>query len=247
MSDEMRDVRETLGAPQEDTFLSDEARRREAQKRAAEAGEDTLDMEVGDTLEVGDELDLSAQAPEVIRPPEPEVTRPPGEIAVSLHREQGEREFVTLTVDGEERARAFVDEIDPEVLKRAQATTDVRQQAAILWPDPPQAPAGEVSAAEGLKQQMVTANGTAYLIFRHENVPDAASDVWKAGIDVKTAGGDAPTELRVLLPIAVGSFTGAPAALLAARERFGEGDYVAIPRRNITAKTWKKQVVDKWA
>lgn len=238
MSDEMRDVRETLGAPQDDTFLSDEARRREAQKHAAEVGADTLD------LEVGDELDLSAQ------PATPREAVPAGEhqpvVALRIHLEEGERDCITLTVDGEERARAFLDEIPPEVLEQAKVTADPREQARLIWPDPPQAPAGEVSAAEGLKQQMEKASGTSYVIFEHVDPPADSGDRWQDGIRVKSVGADGATELRALTPVAVGSFTGAPAALLAARERFGAGDYVAIPLRNVTAKSWRKATVDKW-
>jgi hypothetical protein len=221
-----------------------EERRLAAQEAAREQGAQTLD------LELGEELDLSP-APAA---PKIEV------LYYSGDAEAGDA--LILKVGGEERARVAVSDVDPDVLAQAKAEPDPRRQAALLWPEPPaqskadpdpgpagdaDAKPGDVSAAEGLKAQMAAAEGeqkgTAYVIFRHGVTTEPAAAA--SAVQVKDLAGGT-TELESLAPIASGRFTGAPAALVAAREEFGEGEYAAIPLRNITVKAWKRVEQPRW-
>lgn len=211
-----------------------EAARQRAQEAARESGAPVLD------LDVGDELDLNVS------------TEAAPEIQVNRVAAPGERDYLTLMVGGEERARTFCDEIAPEVFEAAAAESDPRKQAALIWPAEPGQPdagsvqPGEQTAAEGLAEQVEKASGTVYVLFRHGvTLADLPGPMWEAGIAVKLLGGG-EQELEPLSPIGVGRFAGAPAALLACRERFGEGDYAAIPLRNITVKAWKQEQVAKW-
>jgi hypothetical protein len=126
---------------------------------------------------------------------------------------------------------------------------DVTKGDGAAPADPGAVQPGEQSAAEGLAEQMEKASGTVYVLFAHGVMVAAGSqeDAPKRhdAITVKALGGE-EAKLEAMMPIGFGRYTGAPAALLACREKFGEGEYAAIPLRNITVKAWKREQVAKW-
>lgn len=145
------------------------------------------------------------------------------------------------------------DELDLNVKGggRPDAPAEVGRQA----PEEPAVEVAEVSAAEGLATQMAAADadkGTVYVIFAHKFLLapeelDRLPEIIEEVIDVKILTGGGVDKLGPLAPIWMGRYSGATAALLDARKRFGAGDYGAIPLRNITVKEWRVEKVERWS